>query len=55
MFTNKEDFLACYDVMNIDSIIIDPLETLPYSQLSVQFIDKFGVQWGFMIDENIKN
>ena len=22
------------------------------SPLAVQFIDKFGVQWGFMVDEN---
>jgi len=29
--------------------MIDPLETMPYSPLAVQFIDKYGVQWGFMV------
>ena len=33
-------------------LLIDPLETLPYSPLAVQFIDRFGVQWGFMVEEN---
>ena len=51
-FKNKAGLLACYDKMKEESITIDPLETLPYSPLAVQFIDKFGVQWGFMVDEN---
>ena len=38
--------------MKEESITIDPLETLPYSPVAVQFIDKFGVQWGFRVDEN---
>ncbi len=50
-FKNKADLLACYGLMKEESITIDPLETLPYTQLAVQFIDKFGVQWGFMVDE----
>lgn len=50
MFPNKEIFLTCYDKIKDNCIIIDPLETLPYSELSVQFIDKFGVHWGFMIE-----
>ena len=52
MFKNKADLLSCYDIMKEESITIDPLETLPYSPLAVQFIDKFGVQWGFMVDES---
>ncbi|NLG98697.1 MAG: VOC family protein [Chloroflexi bacterium] len=51
-FDNKADLLSCYDIMKEESITIDPLETLPYSPLAVQFIDKFGVQWGFMVDED---
>ena len=53
MFKNKEDLLSCYDIMKEGSITVDPLETLPYSPLAVQFIDKFGVQLGFMVDEKI--
>lgn len=48
-FKNKADLLSCYDIMKEGSITIDPLEELPYSPLAVQFIDKFGVQWGFMV------
>ena len=43
--------LACYEIMKPGSITIDPLEELPYSKLAVQFIDKFCVQWGFMVEE----
>jgi PhnB protein len=50
-FKNKDDLLSCYDTMKEGSTTIDPLETLPYSPLAVQFIDKFGVQWGFMVYE----
>lgn len=52
IFENKPDLLSCYDIMKVESITIDPLETLPYSPLAVQFIDKFGVQWGFMVEES---
>lgn len=54
-FKNKVDLLSCYDIMKEGSITIDPLETLSYSPLAVQFIDKFGVQWGFMVDENAED
>ena len=50
MFKSEADLLSCYDIMKEGSTTIDPLETLPYSPLAVQFIDKFGVQWGFMVD-----
>lgn len=52
MFKNTNELLACYEIMKPDSIIIDPLEELPYSKLAVQFIDRYGVQWGFMVEEN---
>ncbi len=50
-FRNKDDLLSCYDTMKEGSTTIDPLETLPYSPLAVQFIDKFGVQWGLVVYE----
>jgi PhnB protein len=49
-FKNKDDLLSCYEKMKEGSITVDPLEALPYSPLAVQFIDKYGVQWGFMTD-----
>jgi len=50
MFTSQDELIKCYEIMKEDSITIDPLQELPYSPLAVQFIDKFGVQWGFMVD-----
>ena len=54
MFNSESEFLSCYEKMKENSITIDPLERFPYSSLAVQFIDQFGVQWGFMIEENIE-
>jgi PhnB protein len=52
-FQDETDLLSCYGLMKEGSTTIDPLETLPYSPLAVQFIDKFGVQWGFMVDSGM--
>ena len=51
MFKDTGELLDCYKIMKPDSITIDPLEELPYSKLAVQFIDRFGVQWGFMVED----
>jgi len=48
-FETTQALLACYEIMKAGGITIDPLEELPYSALAVQFIDRFGVQWGFMV------
>jgi PhnB protein len=50
MFKTTDELLACYEILKQDSIMIDPMEELPYSPLAVQFIDCFGVQWGFMVE-----
>ena len=50
MFESVEELLTCYDFFKADSIIVDPFEELSYSKLSGLFIDKFGVQWGFMVE-----
>lgn len=49
-FPSREELLAAYAFLSDGSTTIDPLEQLPYSELSVCFIDRFGVQWGFMVD-----
>lgn len=51
MFTSVEELLACYEFFKEESTIIDPFEKLPYSELAGNFIDKFGVQWGFMTEK----
>ena len=50
MFKSVEELLACYEFFKEDCTIIDPFTKLPYSELSGNFIDKFGVQWGFMTE-----
>ncbi|MBD5117176.1 MAG: hypothetical protein HDT48_06690 [Ruminococcaceae bacterium] len=50
MFKSVEELLACYEFFKEESTIIDPFEKLPYSELAGSFIDKFGVQWGFMTE-----
>ena len=50
MFTSVEELLACYEFFKEESTIIDPFTKLPYSELAGTFVDKFGVQWGFMTE-----
>lgn len=50
MFKTVEELLACYEFFKEESTIIDPFTKLPYSELAGNFIDKFGVQWGFMTE-----
>ena len=51
MFPSVEELLACYEFFKEGATIVDPFEKLPYSELSVNFVDKFGVQWGFMTEQ----
>lgn len=51
MFSNVEELLACYDFFKEGSTVIDPFTELPYSKLAGNFIDEFGVQWGFMTEQ----
>ena len=51
MFTSVEELLACYEFFKEESTIIDPFTKLPYSELAGNFVDKFGVQWGFMTEQ----
>ena len=50
MFENVEELLSCYECFKGKCTVIDPFEELPYSKLAGNFIDKFGVQWGFMTE-----
>lgn len=51
MFPSVEELLDCYEFFREESTVIDPFEELPYSRLAGNFIDKFGVQWGFMTEQ----
>ena len=50
IFKSVEELLACYEFFKEESTIIDPFTKLPYSELAGNFVDKFGVQWGFMAE-----
>ncbi|MDE7435567.1 MAG: VOC family protein [Lachnospiraceae bacterium] len=49
-FENIDELLSCYECFKGKCTVIDPFEELPYSRLAGNFIDKFGVQWGFMTE-----
>jgi uncharacterized glyoxalase superfamily protein PhnB len=49
-FESAEKLLECYETLKPDGIMIDPPEKLSYTELALQFLDKFGVQWGFMVE-----
>ncbi len=51
MFESKAALLSCYELLKEDSITVDPMQELAYSLLCVQFIDRFGVLWGFMVEQ----
>lgn len=51
-FESAAELLACYETLNPGGIIVDPPEKLSYTELGLQFIDRFGVQWGFMVEES---
>jgi len=51
MFSTVEELLTCHDFFKEGSTIIDPFTELPYSKLADNFIDEFGVQWGFMTEQ----
>ena len=40
---------ACYDYLKEDNDIPVPFVETPYSKLVGNFMDKFGVLWGFMV------
>ena len=50
MFKDVKELLACYEFFKDGCTIIDQFDELPYSKLAGNFIDKFGVQWGFMTE-----
>jgi len=48
-FASKEELLACYEHFKDNGRIIDPFVTTFYSALVGNFMDEFGVLWGFMV------
>jgi PhnB protein len=48
-FNTTDELLACYEILKTDDNNIYPFNETPYSKLVGNFMDKFGVLWGFMI------
>jgi PhnB protein len=48
-FQTAEELLACYNVLRAGSATSNPFVKTPYSELSGNFKDKFGMLWGFMV------
>jgi PhnB protein len=53
-FGSGAELLACYDIMIMKdgNMMVDPFERAPYTELGGQFVDRFGVQWAFMVEAN---
>jgi len=48
-FRTADELLACYKVLKDDSVEGNPFTKAPYSELVGNFMDKFGILWGFMV------
>ena len=49
-FNTVNELLACYEILKTDGNDIGTFNETPYSKLCGNFMDKFGVLWGFMAD-----
>jgi len=48
-FNKPEELLACYEVLKADGGAPAPFHEAPYSKLTGNFVDAFGVLWGFIV------
>ena len=48
-FDTADELLACYELLKEEDGAASPFVKTPYSELCGNFMDKFGVLWGFMV------
>lgn len=48
-FGTKEELLDCYEKIKTEADTPLPFSKTPYSELSGNFLDRFGVLWGFIV------
>jgi len=48
-FNTAEELFACYENLKADDNTHAPFKETPYSKLSGNFMDRFGVLWGFIL------
>lgn len=51
IFETEEELMRCYDMLKDGCAEIDPLQRTSYSPLVTIFIDRFGIQWSFMVEK----
>lgn len=49
IFDDENALRAAYEIMEQGSVIIDPIGERLFTVCAVNFLDKFGVRWGFMV------
>jgi PhnB protein len=49
-FNTATELLNCYEILKQGSVIVDPMSKASYTELGVQLLDRFGVQWAFMVE-----
>ena len=49
-FATVNELLTCYEILKEGSSDIGAFHETPYSKLCGNFMDRFGVLWGFMAD-----
>ena len=48
-FKTAKELLSCYEILKSDDTMSYPFEKTSYSELVGNFMDKFGIWWGFMV------
>ena len=51
-FGSEKELLACYGYLKEENNSLVPFKETSYSKLTGNFLDKFGVLWGFMVVDN---
>ena len=49
IYDNEEELKNSYKIMEEGSHIVSPMQATKYSPCVIEFCDKFGVHWGFMV------
>jgi len=52
IYDNAADLEKSYEIMKKGSRTISPMEATPYSPCVVEFWDRFGIPWAFMVGQS---
>jgi PhnB protein len=52
IFENEEELMKSYEILKDGSSTISPMQSALYTSCEVEFWDKFGVFWGFMVGKS---